>query len=489
MTHSASGSAAENRELELKFAIGKDDTMALRDHRLVKGLEYTIQREQSDYYDTIGARLYDAGFLLRVRNANGELTQTIKQFRPNGCGIMDRGEWQCAIGHHSPDLEAAAATPLAHLLSDRVTHDALGVRFSTSVDRTCWRIESADAQLALTLDEGELIAGRATLPICELELELISGSNDALFATAASLAENIRLWPVFESKADRGVALLRATGLRPAKAEPVALRPEIDVAEAACCIIANCIEHLSANVLLFIDEPDPDVLHQAHVATRRLRTAMRLFQPIMANERADRWRETRTTFQTLSRLLGEARDADILISRFGNCSSSYPHLALRRDVACTRITAHLRDPDIGYALIDMFAQLRVRTGPEATMSIDTFVGPCFDRLRKALVRAGRKASEGSPDDLHHMRIAAKRLRYACDFFRSLYQQKRQRRQYGTIVRALEKLHSALGDLNDLHNAAIFAGENAAIDAALAEKLLQTSRKAFSKLCKAKRFWR
>ncbi|GAM62621.1 adenylate cyclase [Vibrio ishigakensis] len=63
------------------------------------------------------------------------------------------------------------------------------------------------SQVEVVFDQGEVVAGENTTPICEVELELKSGQTDALFTLARQLSEEggVRLGNL--SKAARGYRL------------------------------------------------------------------------------------------------------------------------------------------------------------------------------------------------------------------------------------------------------------------------------------------
>lgn len=479
------------RERELKFAIDTKGIVTLQDHPLIRNTSKSVRRERSYYFDTAGFRLCKAGFILRLRKSDERLTQTIKRFPRRANMLFDRGEWECAVTDQALNFEAVATTPLGELVSDMTIRDAIGIRFETLVDRTCWRVEWDGASIALTLDEGKLVAGSVEVSICEIELELVTGKVSALFEAATELARIIALRPSTTSKANRGVALAKAVGFQPAKAESIELERAIYTNSAARLIITSGIDHLCSNAAVLSLTPDPDALHQAHIATRRLRTATRIFQSHVNVDKKNGWNKAVVTLRELADILGQARDLDVLISRFGREPSIHARLAQRRDAAYDRVVTHLGDPAHGQCLIQLLAALQGM--PELTGSdggaVEMFAKDCLDRLRRRLLKAAHTMPALSPEDLHRVRVSAKRLRYACEFFESLYGGQRRRQQYRATIRSLEALQSALGDINDLNNAALVLGPEYHISAEQASKLLAASESALAQFHRSKLFWR
>jgi triphosphatase len=68
----------------------------------------------------------------------------------------------------------------------------------------------------------------------------------------------------------------------------------------------------------------------------------------------------------------------------------------------------------------------------------------LERLDKRLRKRGAGVPKAPPDARHEVRIAAKKLRYATEFFAALFPKKR----VAPYLAALEELQDILGALND-----------------------------------------
>jgi len=73
-----------------------------------------------------------------------------------------------------------------------------------------------------------------------------------------------------------------------------------------------------------------------------------------------------------------------------------------------------------------------------------FAGDVLRRCDKRLRRAGKRPDELTLDDLHQLRIEAKKLRYAIEFFKSLY----PKGSVKTHVKRLVEIQDCLGAVND-----------------------------------------
>jgi triphosphatase len=67
------------------------------------------------------------------------------------------------------------------------------------------------------------------------------------------------------------------------------------------------------------------------------------------------------------------------------------------------------------------------------------------KRHKAVRKLGRDFRKLSARERYQLRIALKKLRYTAEFFRSLYQKKREKAYF----RALAQLHNSLGRMNDI----------------------------------------
>jgi inorganic triphosphatase YgiF len=85
--------------------------------------------------------------------------------------------------------------------------------FCTDFARQRWVLSHADAQIEVALDQGRIHVPGTELnePLLELELELLSGPEEALLALADVLRQTpqgpVTLVPSDSSKAQRGMAL------------------------------------------------------------------------------------------------------------------------------------------------------------------------------------------------------------------------------------------------------------------------------------------
>jgi CHAD domain-containing protein len=128
----------------------------------------------------------------------------------------------------------------------------------------------------------------------------------------------------------------------------------------------------------------------------------------------------------------------------------------------------------------------------AQAAIEPMAATLLDRHYRRLKKKGRHLAKLDDAHRHQVRIEAKKLRYAAEFFATLWSGKKTLRRQRDFVEAMEALQDELGLLNDIATAPeIFAryklGDPPERDDRNA--LLKRAEKAHDKLIEAKRYWR
>ncbi|MBD8625921.1 CHAD domain-containing protein [Oxalobacteraceae sp. CFBP 8753] len=238
------------------------------------------------------------------------------------------------------------------------------------------------------------------------------------------------------------------------KAEPVHLRGRMTLEDAFQAIGLNCVAQIEANVPGVLKQ-HVESLHQMRVGLRRLRALLAMFE-----ELAPPPVPLHASIEWLSGELGPARDWDVLADSTIKRVPGIDAHALRQ-AAHDRATGH--HAQILHVLrearyTELMAQLKDwlserRWQPEGGLPKES---PLLERAAKSalpLLRTAEKRLAKRIDGLeeadapgrHRVRIAAKKARYAAEFFRDLLPAQRVKRYLGH----LEKLQDRLGALNDL----------------------------------------
>ena len=236
------------------------------------------------------------------------------------------------------------------------------------------------------------------------------------------------------------------------------LLPDDPMSEAGRKVLLFHFERMLAREPEARRGEDIEALHAMRVATRRMRSALRVFGPFF---RAKALRPFAAELRRAARVLGAVRDMDVLLSdaaRFaaergnGEMASLLETWAARQARAHDALLAYLDGADFAEFVARFHAFLttpEVGAKPYAqTERVRAYqvrhVAPRLIYARYERVRAYETVLEGAPlPTLHALRIEGKRLRYTLEFFAEVLGAERRE-----ILRALKALQDHLGALND-----------------------------------------
>ena len=481
-------------EIELKLELAPADADRIIASKLF-GETAKVADQVSTYFDTAGKAVANAGFSLRIRRTGNTRIQTIKAHGAHSAGLFARTEWERPVDNDVPILDYA--TPLPTVIGDDA--GKVAPRFIVKVERCKWLVEEDGTTIEVVLDRGEVSASGRSDRICEIELELKLGDPAALFGLARKIGAIAPIRLGVLTKSERGYRL-EEPDLESVKAEPVVLRADTSAAEAFKRIVQSCMRQFRLNEDLLLSSRNPNALHQARVAIRRLRSAFSIFKPMIGDDGAG----LREELKWLAEALGQARDIDVLLERA-------PPGALRDRVMAAREKTYdllletLADHRARIVMLNIAHWLEQgrwtgSDGGEVDESepARAFAASALARLRRRIKRRGKGLATVDEETRHEVRKDAKKLRYATEFFASLFDGKRAQRRQKRFVVALEGLQDHLGALNDLATAPHLlellglveqdgASELLANDSGKM-KLLARAEVAHDELFDTKRFW-
>ena len=486
----------EASEVELKFELSETALPALGEHPAFAAPAKT-SRLRSVYFDTPEYALQAACLGLRVRHSEDGFVQTLKWEGTGGPFI--RREWETQAQGEQPDPEALTDTPAAKVLDGQA--DALEPVFTTTVERTRRLWTRGDDVVEISLDRGEITSGARREPIFELELELKTGDPQALFELAEALSRQANLLLLFRSKAERGYHLAADACWSPQRARATALAPETPTADAFREIARSCLSQVANNARLVKQYRSLEALHQMRVGLRRFRAALTAFRSLAQDGEFPR---LKSETKWLANELDAARDIDVFIHESFRCArpAGQDRDAFAQLGACL-LHAQSRAYERALAALDSprFAELMLtaarwlETGEwlrsdEPVRSrlresrTDAFAHDQLDRMRRQFRKRGRRLARLDTERRHRLRIKAKKLRYAAEFFSCSFGRTNRRRRF---LEALGELQDGLGRLNDIavaHELALEKVRGQAAEAGYAAGLIVASRRASAK--KAKR---
>lgn len=472
-------------EIELKFQVPEGQREALRQElgRLGASLGRP-QVLQAAYFDTADRRLGQARAALRVRREGSEWVQTLKAA---GQHTMHRLEdnrpatpaaegtpLRPNLGLHTGDARSALCQALGWQPESDPQGQELGLEelYRTDIRRTLVRMTVDQGGphagvVELALDEGLIGSGPCSEPVCELEIELLSGHPQAVIDVGRLWVQRFGLWLDTRTKAHRGDAQARrAEAMRAGtleaspqasahKPRPARLTPEATARQAWETGLATCLSHISDHMSALSSLPDDAPLaHGLHAAyewrrgLRRLRSFGRLWEAVG-------WpglEASSLLAAELARQLGHWRDNEVLADLPVRMAAQggpdlplppSPHpapqaaspMALARCAAATELCLQL---------LSALVQPPLPASGECLRASE-LIGKRLGRWHRRGRHEAQSLDEAShPSDWHQVRRRLRRLRDAADLHTALWPAEAQASQR----QALSNVLDAMGQLQD-----------------------------------------
>ena len=239
------------------------------------------------------------------------------------------------------------------------------------------------------------------------------------------------------------------------KWKPLSFDGSVDIGTAIDAIYWSCWSHWRANEDAARDGRNPEGVHQLRVGLRRARSATTLFKSELAMEWVT-WFSAEAKW-SLS-FLGPARDWDVFLSellppvRSANPNGS--DFGVLEDLAEQK-------------RVDAYGSVREGLGSDrysrfccdfeswlSAMAVHDGIGAqplrqmatmLLNKRHEQVMRRGTNFETLPPAERHRVRMALKKLRYAVEFFESLYPANRIT-QYKQVLKCMQ---DDLGHLNDI----------------------------------------
>jgi CHAD domain-containing protein len=269
------------------------------------------QQLDAIYYDTEGLRLTSGRVTLRRRSGGNDAGWHLK--RPSG---GERSELQVPAKpkqHNAPPeitTQIRALTrgeplrPIAHIRTHRVEHglqNAAGTTIALVADDT--------------VDTESLVGAGVVQRWRELEVELVDGSPADLDRIDRALRDAGARPSASPSK------LSRALG--PDHPAPAGASPPRSAARRALVVYVAAQRDAVVEHDPQVRAGDAEAVHKMRVATRRLRSTLRTFAPVLNASEGDLDR-LHDEVKWLTGLLGEVRDGDVMSGRLADLLAAEP---------------------------------------------------------------------------------------------------------------------------------------------------------------------
>jgi len=290
----------------------------------------------------------------------------------------------------------------------------------------------------------------------------------------------------------------------------------------------SCLRQVVANEKS-VGAGQPEGVHQMRIGLRRLRAAIAFFSKLTEGDL--NVEKIKQDLKWITTQLAPARDLDVYLRNsvepleHAKYSTAGSHalkqtVKRRRKAAFSRARQAIRSKRYRKTILDVAEWLNagpwlttgdVKARAHQQCPAVNFVSDELTRRRKKLAKKGTNLESIDVQQRHKIRINAKKLRYATEFFASMFPGRKAKRQRRIFVKSLKRLQSSLGDLNDfaLHaglanrltlsrkthmpgrrarRRAFAAGAIAGKERVLAQPLFKSARSALQDFSEAKRYW-
>lgn len=240
----------------------------------------------------------------------------------------------------------------------------------------------------------------------------------------------------------------------------IQLDASLTVSEAIQLIFRNNLDYLLAWEPVVRRREGIEGVHQMRVAFRRMRSALNTFRKAIPREVSANWS---VEMRDLATQLGRARDLDVFIDealaslrgglplpggdRLLALAEEHRSLAYEGVHSTLDSERYLRFKDRFCEWIDERAwekaelkrkEYEVLAGP-----VVSFARKVLDRQERRVLEAGNHVNKESAAEMHRLRIECKKLRYAAEFFSSLFV------GMDVFIGHMKGLQDLLGVMNDV----------------------------------------
>ncbi len=456
-----SGETTTDAEIELKLRILPARLREVLALPLLQSARGSVTRKlAATYFDTPALELQQRGIALRVRREGRRWVQAVKGGGSVTSGVHQRLEIESVLRDRHPDMSVLPRHPVTKILRSRKVAESLVPVLYTEITRTLRVLEPAPGVLIeAAIDRGVIRSGRRRDPVCEIELELKSGPVSALFELAQQLAQTMPLAPEHRSKAERGYLLFRGASASPVKAAPVALAREMTAGQCFIEIASVALAQVHANEQGVTNSQDPEYLHQMRVGIRRLRSAFSLFRDVLGDAAAPQ----AAALRAIAGTLGPARDWDVFVTEtlpmvrpaltaHGAAEAVEAVCRKGRQSARAKIKKTIKSMNYNTSLLALGGWLAALGNDDNNEGESAAwrqpARACAVQILTArharVLKRGRHLERRTSAELHRLRIAVKQLRYAVEFFSTLF----PGRSMATLRDRLAQLQDILGRIND-----------------------------------------
>ena len=432
-------------EIELKLVLDSPE----REPAVVKKMrEQGYKLEQADhvrnidiYLDTFDWLLMKNKLSLRYRLTNGTAIYTLKSMGTVNEGIAKRMEKEIQLDKAVPVPSDIGVKQINELIDDIIYPRKLLEHIQIRTDRRLYKVVSPEsAEIELCFDTSNfstrgLHEPKRARKLQEMEAEIISGSEKALRSLATLISRTFHLQPSSSSKLEVAIDRLKVT--IPSKKPPEELRVRLEdrLDLAVRKILTYQFQRFREQIPGVQRDIDIEFVHQARVATRRMRSLLLLFHNAVSSNVGEYFGRE---LKWLGKKFGAVRDLDVFLLNLSEFKKQIEYFPAKNKKVFEDWIENHRSASLK-ALIDVlessrynnferriisFLERSLPARPHASDAIKPVseVAPILiNNIYDAVIKQGHAVlANPKLKEFHLLRIQMKRLRYACEFMVPAY---------------------------------------------------------------------
>jgi CHAD domain-containing protein len=237
------------------------------------------------------------------------------------------------------------------------------------------------------------------------------------------------------------------------------IKPDQSICRFGASVMSRYLTALRQEMAGVRQGVDIEAIHRMRVASRRMRSALPLFETCYANKYQVLWR---TEIRQVTRALGQARDTDVQIDALKRFLASLQEKRCRPGINRLLLRLHQKraglQVKVNQALEELQKSQALESLEEKTnlQIVERTPGEpvtyaLYNLAQRAIydnltVFLGYEKYISNPDavaELHAMRIAAKQLRYTLEIFSPLYAD-----ELKSYIQSVKTAQEMLGEIHD-----------------------------------------
>ena len=434
-------------KIELKFQIPQEKRELIFKNLQRKNVQH--QNLKAKYFDNDTFQLSQNLVSLRQRFENEIWIQTLKIATPyhfHRIEIEEKIETNNLIRLDQYQKDKQIPKDIRQLLLE--VKDQLSIQFETEIERSTALFNFQNSQIEIALDRGSIFTTKnnSNLNIYEIEFELKQGSIQDLVSFILPRIKRYGLWLDIRNKAQQGFKLAQNIQDNPVQFQSdVTIDPKNSTEIALRKIVSNCLQHLLPNSTAIASENfNSNHIHQARVAIRRLRSALKTFSHWSKHIDLSWETELRQLFRTL----GTSRDLNViqeeLIPQLEQVGAPSFKIEAHSNNENSKTSAIFRSLNFNHLILSLLQFIHQQLHDDSR-SAQKAAKKQLSKLHQQIQIDTEHFLDLDSESQHRTRKRLKRLRYSIEFVVTLYNKQESR----AFIKALKPAQESLGKFNDL----------------------------------------